>query len=441
MRKLIAILLLPLFCHADDTVTVQNAVATGTLAKGNYFISSTITVNHSFNGNGSTINYTPTTGYAFQTTAANIKIQKFNFVGPNSTTNASGASAINIGNYDHDTISFCHVTTFPGYGILGGNGQYETILDCNIAATGYIGMFLVSSVAIHGGEVARDTIDRSMISGTQGSGVAQGALLIRGASGAASTYWNVHDCRLLMMSNPTDISCECYEHRYADHSTIKNMYCSGGSIGISIVRNNYVTIGGTSNTFTGQNNEAIEYADSNNGKASNCTCTSQTGMDVLLDGAVGALSDTLNNVSGNGQNSYCVQINTGSNSTVFQNCNFTSTAAKPSIEVIQASGIVMTGTTLAGSSTGNYAFELNNSTGNINVVSSTITNFTAKLFHYTTSTAVTANNITFKGMTYSGVTLSQDIYGPYTLGSNIYYNLPLSSGGLLIIGGKLYLKH
>jgi len=438
MRKILTIfyLLITAFAKADDTATVQAAVSTGSITHGSYTISSAITLNHSFNLNGSTINYTASTGRAFLFTAANIKLYNGKIIGPNDTSNPSGSSGITFQTYDHDTVANIQITTFPGYGMVGNNGNSPVITDCKIMDTGYIGLYYNNTAnSITGGELARDTIDRTAL---PASTVTEGALMLRGTTTYPATGWYVHDCRLIMPTSPTDITAECMETRYTPSARFNNVFYSGGSIGASIANSNYVRV--TNSTMTGQNQEGLEIYNSQNGFSGNLTINGQLNDGILFDGSPASAIDTLYNVSVNGANRYCIYFYNGVNTIFINACNFTSTSANYSLNVQQAYNLTFLNTNLNGNGIGTYAFEFATSVGGVDMTGGSITNFTGRFAAAYSVTPIVVDNIFLRGVTRSGVTMSINNSGSATLGTNIFYSLsqwptsriPVFGGGKIL---------
>lgn len=438
LKKLLTIffLFISYFAFADDTATVQAAISAGSITHGTYNISSPgITVSHNFNGNGSTFNYTSSTGSAFIMSSTGKKLSNCILVGPGDASNPSGVKGVHI-TADNDTLTLMKISAFTAYGVESDNVNSPVVTYSNISDIGYVGMaFNSTSSAVHGGKLFSDTIDRSAISaGT----ITQAGLQIRGAPGYISRRWSVSYLRIIMPTSPTDITAECYEHRYGDTSTIDHMTCIGGSIGVSVVRNNFVRV--TNSTLTGQSQEGIEYADSNNGYAGGNSISGQLQDGYLGDGGTGAITDTLYNNTINGCARYPVYLHTGSNSIFMSANNITSTSAFASIRLLGAYGVTEVNDTLLGSSTGSYAVLFDTSTGSFSSTGSTYSNFTTKLVDIVG--VATTDNISFRCAVTTGTTVGYNISGGATAGSNISLNLPCYTTGKLYLSPRgLMIKH
>ena len=261
IKKLLIILcffLASLQVKADDTSLIQGLVNAGNtvLPFRAYIISSAITLPHNLDCNGSPITYNNTTGHAFTMSTAGVKISNGSLTGLSDVENSSGSGGISI-TADNCTVDHMTISTFTGVGILGGNANNETVTNNTVNDIGYIGIFLISNVAINGGTVAFNTIDRSMLAPTAPS---QGAMLIRGAVGQLSNGWSVHDNVIKMPINPMLLAAEFYEHRYSNFCNIYHNTFIGGTIGASIVE--CTGIRTYYNDCSKQRDEAIEYANS-----------------------------------------------------------------------------------------------------------------------------------------------------------------------------------
>jgi len=423
LKKLFFIffMLMSSLAFADDTAALQALVtAKNTVlpaGHGTYSISSPIYLYHSLNLNGNTLSYTSSTGSAIQMTTDGMKISNGTIQGPNNTYLTTAPSGIVISG-NRDSVVNMNITTFGNCGITGGSlgiGNSPYIGHSHISNTGYIGCFLVSSTAITGGVVEFNVFDRSMISS---SVVTEGALMIRGTSTASSSGWSVHDNTMQMPSNPTDITSECYEHRYAPNSKIYRNTCIGGSIGISIVYSNYVT--SQYNSLSGQNQEGLEYAQSNNSLIYRNKIFSQSQDGVLFDGGVGSNTDTLTENNIFSCTRYGFHGYTGVSGIVMirNSINTSSTA----IYLQQSHGFTLNYNTITGNVGASNAIYFDTSIGDMTVYAGTILGFTNAVYVYSASATVTDSiSVSYTHVVSTTHNLTTSLSGGATVGSHITF--------------------
>lgn len=429
MKKAIFILtsIILSFClnqvKADDTAALKamlGADVTLPAGHGTYTFSSGLNLTHSFNANGNELRYTGTTGYAITLSAPDIKFYNGKLTGNSITYNSSGSNGINM-TAARDTVANMRVWNFNYVGILGGNADSHAILNCNIKS-GYVAAFMISNntKSIQGGTVAFDTLDRTSLSA---STVTQPALVIRGGVTFPSSNWNVHHNILAMPFNPVDWTSEGTEVRYAPYSNIWANTCKNGSIGISIVKSDFVIV--NFNIVTGQNAEGIEFADSKNGWCANNTIKGTSRHGILVDGFAGFgnfghkfLNNTILNCPQNGIELYGVTSNID-----IINCNI-SNCGKP-IYLQTAFNVNVYSCVLDGVNNSNIAIVVDASKGYLNVTGTTFKNFTNRALqiynHPPTGQTIKTDNLIFSGNIYNNTTTGyiQDLGTGGSVGTNI----------------------
>ncbi|MFI5161019.1 MAG: hypothetical protein ACHQHN_07055 [Sphingobacteriales bacterium] len=427
MKKFIlfSLLLIAGKVYADDTATLQALVTAGntTLPAGHaaYHITS-ITLSHSLNANGDTIFCTAASGVEFTMNTASVKLSNGIFIGPTDVYNSTGPACVGVSK-DHDTITNCTIKTFPLYGITASGGNFQVYTNNTISDTAYIGQFYDPSANTTGGIISGNTYDRSMLSA---STITQPDLIIQTTSSSFKTRgWTISNNTFKMPSNPTDFTAAGFELRYCPRCTVSSSICQGGSIGESIVASDSVkTLGGT---FTGQNNEALEYASSSYGNITNTNISSQLGKGIIFDGSPGPVShdDTVYNAIISGCASNAALVSVSCYNIFFLSCSFTETATNVDAVYIQkGTNIGFCVCTFSGGSSGRNAVMLDNSTGTIDMCSGTVSNFTGHVFNVFANTAIVINNILMQNATVSGTTLGlgSTLSGGASLGSNIQVN-------------------
>jgi parallel beta-helix repeat protein len=215
---------------------------------------------------------------------------------------------------------------------------------------------------------------------------------------------------------PKDITSECFELRYAPNSRIYNNTCIGGSIGISVVANDYVRT--WRNQCSKQKEEGIEYANSNNGMIKDNTIFDQASLGILIDGFApsSCAYDTLlnNKISGKTMG---VQLYKDTHDIYIRDCDISATSKV--INIQGAHDVMVHNCHLSGSGGTPVALFLDNSPGNVTMKGGTMTNVSHKFFIYGTKQIVT-DNILLDGVKVSGGRdFDQRLSGGASAGTNI----------------------
>jgi len=391
-------LILSLFAakvYADDTADLQSMINKGdvTLPANHAPYSITnIRLTHSLNLNGNIINCTLSVGAAITTHAPGVKLSNGEIVGMSDATNPGGSSALEM-NGDNDTVDHVYIHKFTAYAIFGGDGNSPLVTNSKLTDIGYSCIFFVShKYSIKGGIIANNLFDRSMLSPLT---VTEGALMLRGGVKLTSAHWLVHDNIFKMPLSPKDITSECFELRRAPNTAIYNNTCIGGSIGISVVDNDFVST--YNNKCTQQHEEGIEYANSSHGMIRDNVISDQLGFAVLIDGFApqSCEYDTLENNTMMRCQNHAVELFKDTHHIYFNNC--TINASKSAIYLQGAHDVYITNCKFTGNGYGSTAVFLDNSAGNVHVKGGSISKFEHKLFIYGTK-AVTSDNVHFEGV-------------------------------------------
>ncbi len=421
MKKIIILILL-LFANklnADDTEQLQAMIDAGNAILPAHHAPYTITrlkLSHSLNANGNVINCLLPGGGAIIMNTPGVKLSNVELVGQSDITNPTGAWGVEV-NADGDTVTHSYIHKFPAYGILGGDGSFPIITHNKITDIGYVGVFFVSGKHdIQGGTVAYDTIDRSMLDAQT---VTQGALFLRGGKNHFSPGWKVHHNMLIMPFLPKDITSECFELRSAAHSLIYDNVCIGGSIGISVVRNDFVRT--YRNKLTKQKEEAIEYADSGNGMIKDNTISDQAGLGVIIDGfaPMGCSNDTLINDNISKCKNHGIQLYKDTHDIYIRDCDI-STGTK-AINIQGAYGVKLENCHLHGDgSNGSVGLFFDNSKGKVTMRGGSMDGFGHKFYIYTNK-AVTTDEILLDKVKdkNNAAEYDKNVSGGGTAGSNI----------------------
>jgi len=382
MKKLLTliILLLAAKVYADDTLELQAMIDAGNVKLPAHHAPYSITrlvLKHSLNANGNAFRCILPDGEGFIMKKRGIKLSNAEIYGGDDFTNPSGASGVQL-NGDHDTVENVYIHKFSAYAIIGGNGNNSVVRNCKFADIGYSCMFLVTSThPVKGGIVAGNTFDQSMMNpGT----IPQPALMLRGSKINTSAGWKVYNNTFIMPFSPKELSAECFELRYAPYSEIHHNTCTGGTIGISVVRNDFVKT--YSNKCYKQHEEGIEYADSNNGMIRDNIISDQEGLGVLIDGfaPLGCRFDTLLNNNISKCKGFGIQLYKDTYDTHIRNCNITT--KNKAINIQGAHGVTIQDCTLSGSGYGSTAIFLDNSQGKVTMKGGSMNGFEHKLFIY-----------------------------------------------------------
>jgi len=382
MKKAIALVLLffAVKVYADDTARLQAMLDAGkvTLPANHapYTITS-INLTHSLNANGNVIRCL-TDDQGIVMTKTGVKLSNAEIVGLDDTTNPSGASGIQL-NGDRDTVDHVYIHKFPAYGIIGGDGNRPVITNNKIADIGYMGIFLFSTHhSIRGGIVASNTFDRSMLNPNT---VTEGDIMLRGTPSFASSGWKVYRNTMLMPIAPKDLTAMCMELRNTPYSQVYDNTFIGGTIGVSIVRNNFVTV--YNNKCMKQREEGIEVCDSENTMVRDNIITDQLNMGIMVDGfaPLGNKFDTLLNNTISRCNGYGIQLFKDTYNTHIRNC--TITTKSKAINIQGAHTVTVQDCILTGNGYGSTAIFLDNSKGKITMKGGSMKGFERKLFIYT----------------------------------------------------------
>jgi hypothetical protein len=253
------------------------------------------------------------------------------------------------------------------------------------------------------------------------STITQPDLLIQTTSSSFKARgWTISNNTFKMPSNPTDITAACFELKYCPRSIISNCVCQGGSIGASVVFSDSTkTTGGS---YTGQNQEGIEYGDSNYGNITSLSISSQLKDGVLFDGSgTASHDDTVYNVKITGCPTLPVLLAPTVASIFFLGCTFTTTSATNCVYLHQATNVCFCACNFVGGGTGTNAVYLDNSTGTVDMCCGSVSGFTSRVFYVYANTAITINNILMQNINLSSTPtgLGSSLSGGASLGSNI----------------------
>ncbi len=395
MKKTL-ILILSLFAakvYADDTADLQSMLNRGDVVLPANHAPYTITkINlvHSLNLNGNTINCTLPVGPAMVMRTPGTKLSNGEIVGPSDDVNPSGSSALEM-NGDNETVDNMYIHHFSAYAIYGGDGNAPIVTNSKLTDIGYACIFFVShKYSTQGGVIANVLFDRSMLDPQK---VTEGAMMLRGGINMTEAHWRVHDNVFKMPLSPKDITSECFELRHAPNSVIYNNTCTGGSIGISVVGNDYVTV--YNNKCTQQNQEGIEYANSSHGMIRDNIITDQLNLAVLIDGFApeSCQYDTLENNTMLRCGNHAVELFKDTHHIYFHNCTINTN--KSAIYLHGAHDVDIKDCKFKGNGYGSTAVFLDNSAGNVHVRGGSLENFEHKLFIYGSKGETTTDNVKF----------------------------------------------
>jgi len=419
-----SMLMAPVCSYADDTATLQNQLNAGnvTLSPRVYNVTG-LTVTHTLNLNGATINMIATTGAAIKLTGAGASISNGAVTGAwnyaTTVANPSGCIGIRL-LADNCSVSKVNLSQFDGYGILIGNFAAPTITGCNISKIGYIGIYYSPEATTTGGSVTNNMIDRSMLSP---STVMQGAVQIRASTTNAAystTGWTITGNTIKMPVMPSNSANECLEVRYMTNSTVSGNTFIGGSIGASVVRSSGITV--TQNTCSSQSLEGIEFADSQSSTSSGDIINSGYGVGVLLDGSVGCAGINIAGDQISGTSGECIHAYTNTSNVTIKDCTLTTNSGAKAINLQQTSGVTITNTAFVGNSAGTLVVLLDTCPGNVSMTGGSISNFTSCVVSiYSAKAGQVVNNVTMSGVTVANVpkALLSTLSNGATLGSNI----------------------
>lgn len=413
----------------DNTAALQSMLNAGpvTLPANQVYYVTGLNVPHNFNLNGSTINYTPSTGACLRVTAPNITITNGAVIGPwdyRTANNTSGSAGI-TSTYDNVTISVIVLSQFSAYG-CNQSGNNITFTHCTISKTGYTGYFYNSGATNTSvGEFSYNIVDRSMISNAWAPGVTQAAAQIRGSGSGSqiATNWNIHDNQFSMPSKPIDSSAGCVEIRYLTHANVYNNTFTGGTLGLSMVGSATDCIN-YNNTYTGQNNTAIEVGSSSNTSYNN-TISNQFGNGILFDG--NGSSNTVLNTVISGCAGNAIQMVPGVSNISISNTNIAIGANGKSGIYFQGTvpGVSLTDCTIDGAGhTSTSGIFFDTSTGGFTMIRGSITNCSNRVTVYAGSAGTVTDNLVFscvnKPSGFTSGNISLNTHG--TLGTNLTFN-------------------
>jgi len=411
----------------NDTWSLQSQLDAGdvTLIAGKTYNVTDLTVTHSLNLNGATINFTNTGyGFALWVRGGNVSITNGTIQGQWSSYmpgNPSGYGGIYV-LANNCSISHVNIANFSSYGIVAGAVNGSKVTYCNISNTGYIGYFYdAESAATHGGVFSNNVIDRSMV---PASTVTQMALGIRGSannSSVTTTNWTITNNILKMPVLPASWTGACAEIRFCNNSYIANNVTTAGSMGLSMVACTGDVL--ENNTTSATKLEGIEFADCINCKTWNNKILSSYADGILIDGGTGSNGIQLNGdvISGTAQagiHAYKKTINL-----TISGCKLSSTVVSPyAIELQQSSAVKILKTTMNGNGLGNTAVQLDNCPGGITMTGGSVSNFKSCAVNIYNSTAgLVTDNLSLSGVAITGVprTLVQVLLNGGILGTNI----------------------
>lgn len=382
MKKLLTLIILFLAAkvYADDTLQLQAMIDAGNVKLPAHHAPYSITrliLKHSLNANGNVFRCILPDGEGFIMKKRGIKLSNAEIYGMDDSSNASGASGVQL-NGDHDTVENVYIHKFSAYAIVGGNGNNSVVRNCKFANIGYSCMLMVTSThPVKGGIVSGNTFDQSMMNPAI---IPQPALILRGSKVNASAGWQVYNNTFMMPFSPKELSAECFELRGAPYSVIHHNTCTGGTIGISVVQNDFVQT--YANKCFKQREEGIEYADSNNGMIRDNLISDQDNLGIMVDGfaPLGCRFDTLHNNTISKCRGIGIQLYKDTYDTFISNC--TISAKTKAINIQRAHGVTLLNCNFTGNGYGSTALFLDNSKGKVTVKGGSMSGFEHKLFIY-----------------------------------------------------------
>src|SRR3569833_1505336 len=344
----------------DDTRTLQALLTSGEakLPKGKtYNVSSGLVLTKSIDLNGDIINYTGSAGVCIRIPNQNVTLQNGKITGtwddqsPNSTVGPTGI----LLTADNCTISHLRVAKFATYGICITSHDKPAITGCHLSEIGYIGIYYTADGArpTIGGQITKDTVDRSTIS--PGS-IHMPAISIRGQTvgmKATTSGWTIANNVIKKPLNPTDWAAECLEVRAMGNSMIADNTFIGGSIATSLVRSTGMTL--ARNNISNAQLEGIEVADCTEIASANNTITGGIGLGFLFDGPVGSkgTTSTGDKISGIGKD--CIQTFAGTQNLKIVNSILVAANGAKALNLLGSSGVTITGSTITGENTSKTA--------------------------------------------------------------------------------------
>ena len=421
---ILAILLSPVSVYADDTTALQAKLNAGnvTLTAGAIYNVTGLNISHALNLNGAVINMTGTTGATLKLTTAGASVTNGTVQGSwiytTAANPATGFSGVKI-MADNCSVTHLHITQFSACGIIAGAVNKPIITNCTIDKVGYIGFYYdAETVSTTGGIFSSNIVDRSMLSPAT---VTQAAVAIRGSTNKpaiTTSGWLITGNTFKMPVNPKDWSAEGMEVRYFNNSRLERNTVIGGSIGISIVRANFVVA--LSNHFSNSQLEALEFADCINCRSKLSVITSSMGAGILIDGADGSngVECFMDVISGCAQE--CIHSYTNSKNIKITSCTLTTTTKAVNL---QGTNIVtIANTAFKGTGGATLAIMLDSCPGNLTLSGGSIANFTkCAIAISNTKAGLVTNNVQMSGVT---LTATPSGIAAYTqngasIGSNI----------------------
>ena len=412
----------------NDTESLQNQLDAGdvTLISGRIYHVTGLTVTHSLNLNGATINLISTNPYTYALTifAPGVQVSNGTITGLWNNQNPgdpNGYGAIFI-SAAKCSISHINISSFSSYGINTGPVDSTSVTYSTISNTGYMGFFYDAETAsTFGGTFSNNTVDRSMLPSAT---IQQMAIGIRGSSfnnNITTSGWVISNNNIKLPVNPADISAQGMELRFCNHTLIENNTISSGSTAISLVDclDNSVT----GNTCSNVTQEGIEYADSQSCLGQNNVISGSGTVGELVDGSIGCnnIQITGDKISGTVQE--CIHAYYQTQNLTISGCTLTTSGPNSFAINLQKSNFVkVINSNINGNGIGYAAIQLDNCPGNLTVTGGTIANFqTSVLYIYNSTQGLLTNNISVSGVTITGVPqgVTYELDNGGLLGSNI----------------------
>lgn len=436
MKKLLTLLIAILIsgaAFADDTAALQAQLNAGDamLSPGHTYNITGVTLTHNLIiPSGAEIHLTSNNGAAIRVMGANLTISGagtisgvYDITKPGSFAGASGVTVYK----DNFTITGIHLTNFSASCIAGSAAvNNPNINHCILERWGTIGIFFDSGSGTSntiGGNISYNTIDNSAVA----AGIVLGeAIAVRGHTDATkptpfTTNWTISHNALIMPSMPSQINSECMEVRFMLNSNVSYNSCTGGSIGISAVGTNGVTI--EHNQILNSSLENIEWAGGTNGIDRYNKINGSVKDGILLDGVPGTtgliiLADTISNSL---QES--IHLYVGNTNTTITNCVIS--AKHDGIDIQQSSGVHISGTNITAVTGANVGISFDNSIGSTDITGGSIIGFPfAAVNIYGSKPGLITDNIIGKNITLtsSPKKLNSILSGGASIGTNIHIN-------------------
>ncbi len=410
---------------SDDTRTLQSQLDAGnvTLTAGKIYNITGLSVTHTLNLNGATINMTNTSegSIAISLDAAGASVANGTLKGLWDNTTPGNPSSV-IGMFigaANCSVSHVAVSSFASFGILAGPYNNPSVTYCTIQNTGYISFFFdAESSSTTGGTFSNNIVDRSMISA---SSVSQLAVGIRGSTsnpGITTSQWTVSGNTIKMPYHPATSSAECMEVRYFNNSAISNNIVTGGSIGISVVGCSGVTVSRNSVTYSKLEN--LEFGTSAGCSSISNFISGSANVGELIDGSsnnITLMGDFITNTT-----QECIHAYTNTTNLNITACTLKASAGAKAINLQGTDKTIIRNTIMDGNSVATEAVMLDTCPGNVTITGGSISNFkNCVIAIYNCKAGLMTNNVTMSGVTVAGVpnALSNYIQNGALLGSNI----------------------